>query len=187
MDNTLMTEIFVPYVDALNNYNTCCDRYRAAERAANDILYKIEKRQRAEQTQIFSKISDLESEEKRLKTIVRQCVLRGENPLSADLETGAKLAIISEQKEALQVLSSKQCMTNEEKTQWENAVSNLDDAAADLNRAVKQREQATAKLQSYVRSIEYWGTQIPNRNKERLFAKAYSLNSDGGTDDEEEN
>lgn len=186
MDNTLTTEIFAPYVDALNNYNVCCDKFRAAERAANDVLRKIEKRQTAERSQIAAKLADLENEEKRLKAIVRQHVLRGENPLSADLETGAKLAIISEQKAALQVLTGKRCMTDEEKTEWEKAVSDLDDAKTDFDRAINQRKQATAKLQAYVRSIEYWGAQIPNRNSENLFDRAYLLNSDGGADDEEE-
>lgn len=187
MENALTTDIFTPYVDALNNYNACCDRYRATERAANDVLHKIERRQAAERSQIAVKLADLESEEKRLKAIVRQHILRGENPFSADLETGAKLAIISEQKDALQVLTGKRCMTDEEKTEWETAVSDLDDAAADLNKAISQRKQATAKLEAYVRSLEYWGAHIPNMNNSSLFDKAYSLNSDGGADDEEEN
>ena len=185
MYNDLMTELFAPYVYALNNYDYCCDNYIAAERAANDILHEVEKRQKDTRSQIAAKLAELESEEKRLKASIRQRVLRGDASPSADMETGAKLAVIAEQKAALQILSEKRKMTDEEKAQWETAVSVLDDAATDINKAILQRTQETEKLKVYVRSLEFWGAQVPNRNRDALLSKAYSLNADGGIDDEE--
>ena len=77
-------------------------------------------------------------------------------------------------------------MTDEEKSQWEKAVDDLDEATNSLNSAISKRSRLTAKLQAYVKSNEYWGAGTPNRNNESLFDKAYKLNSDGGIDDEEE-
>ena len=185
MYNDLMTELFAPYVYALNNYNYCYDNYIAAEKAANDILHEVEKRQKDTRSQIAAKLAELESEEKRLKASVRQRVLCGDASPSADMETGAKLAVIAEQKAALQILSEKRKMTDEEKAQWETAESALKDAANALNEAIKQRTQETEKLQVYVRSLEFWGAQVPNRNTERLSKEADLLNADGGADDEE--
>ena len=185
MDNTLMTELFAPYVEAVNDYNICCDAYRDAQRAASDILRNVEKRQRAEQAKIVSKITDLENEEKRLKMDIRQRVLKGEASPDADLGTGARLAVIYEQKAALQALADKRRMTDEEKSQWEKAVDDLDEATNSLNKSINLRGGLTARLRAYVNSLEYWSVGTPNRNNEPLFDKAYSLNSDGGADDEE--
>lgn len=186
MNSTLLDELFIPYCEAMESYNICCDAYRIAQRAASDILRKVEGRQRAENTEIVSKIAELESEEKRIKIEIRQRVQRGENSPDADLGAGARLAVIYERKAALQVLAGRRCMTDEEKNQWEKAVDDLDEATNSLNSAISKRSRLTVRLQAYLKSNEYWGVGIPNRNNESLFDKAYELNSDGGIDDEEE-
>ena len=105
MNSTLLDELFIPYCEAMESYNTCCDAYRIAQRAASDILRKIEGRQRTEHSEIISQIADLESEEKRIKIEIRQRVQRGENSPDADLGAGARLAVIYERKAALQAVS----------------------------------------------------------------------------------
>lgn len=186
MSNTLIDDIFTPYVKTLDNYNACYEAYQAAVRAANDILRKIEKRQQAEQSKIITKIADLDNEEKRLKLCIRQRVLRGENS-DEDMTAGARIAVICEQRAALQELVGKnRRMTDDEKSQWEQATSDLYDATDNLNAAIADRRTQTVRLQVYVRSIEYWGANIPSIDNERLFDKAYTLNSDGGFEDEQE-
>lgn len=187
MNSTLLDELFTPYAEAVDNYNTCCDAYRTVQRAADDTLRKIERRQQAEKTKIISKIADLENEEKRLKSDIRQRIIKGESSADADLGTGARLAVISEQKAALRVLENRRCMTDAEKSLWEKAVDDLDEVTNSLNIAIAQRHKQTVRLQAYLKSNEYWGASVPNRSNESLFDKAYELNKDGGADDEEEN
>ena len=111
-------------------------------------MRKVEGRQRAENTEIVSKIAELESEEKRIKIEIRQRVQRGENFPDADLGAGARLAVIYQQKAALQVLAGRRCMTDEEKSQWEKAVDDLDEATNSLNSTISKRSRLTAKLQA---------------------------------------
>lgn len=186
MSNTLIDDLFAPYVDALDNYNIRYGEYFAASRAAEDILRKVENRQRAEQAKFISQIADLENEEKRLKLSIRQRVLKGQNS-DEDITAGARIAVISEQKAAFQELSGKcRRMTDEEKERWEQATSVLYDAESNFNFAIAERQKLTARLQAYVRSIELWGATVPVRNSDSLFDKAYKLNSDGGFEDEQE-
>lgn len=187
MNSTLLNELFTPYCEAVENYNACCDTYRTAQRKANDILRKVEGRQRAENSKIIAKIADLENEEKRLKADIRRRIASGESSPDADLGAGARLAVINEQKAALQALSNKRRMTDEEKSLWGQAVDDLDEATNSLNMAVAQRHRLTVRLQAYLKSNEYWGLDVPNRNNESIFDKVYELNKDGGLDDEEEN
>lgn len=115
-------DFFENYVSAIEYFEDCQAAFMDARQEATAFLQSVKKRQERDAAKVATMIAELDAEERELREAVREqaktrgsLLLNGETPPAMDMAAGARLAVIPEERAALQDLMNRRRMTPKEK------------------------------------------------------------------------
>ena len=158
MNANIEEKTFAPLVAAEREYWAKLDNYRKSVAALRDLVQAFSARIQADKNKMSAALDALDEEEAKLRAHVREqaqtAIMRrisGQQPPESDLSAGARLAVIPEERAAIEALMSSQGLTEEEREQYEDA---YDDARAATSDAEAASNKRWAEFSSVLKTLE---------------------------------